>query len=289
MKASEIRKEARESLKGKWLKAACIYLIFYILTFIIGQLSGKVAAIFPDLYYSVLNYLFYYIPYVPLFFGLIISFMKLKRNEEIKVWHFIKDGFSRFKKSWGITWHTFFKTILHLILGLFICIVIPLILSFIAFATNTDPNMSAGLGMSGLIVLVLGLYLLIIWMFPKYLLYFLSYNISYDNPDLSSKECVLKSAEIMKGNRVKYIKLLLSFIGWYLLISVVCSYLSSFLAYEMVGNLNTVQVASQINELIILPITLFLIPYIQVATVCFYEKVATVGKINSKPAEKVEE
>ena len=48
MPPSEVRRDAREALKGKWGKSACIFLIFYILTFIIGRLSGMVAAIFPD-------------------------------------------------------------------------------------------------------------------------------------------------------------------------------------------------------------------------------------------------
>lgn len=73
----------------------------------------------------------------------------------------------------------------------------------------------------------------------------MSYFISYDNPELSSKEVVLKSESMMKGNRGNLFLLQLSFIGW------------AFLACLTLG----------IGFL-------WLIPYIQVSIICFYEKLA---------------
>jgi len=43
------------------------------------------------------------------------------------------------------------------------------------------------------------------------------YLIAQDHPELSPIDCVKESARIMKGNKMKYFCLNLSFIGWFLL------------------------------------------------------------------------
>ena len=40
--------------------------------------------------------------------------MKLKRDEEVKAFGFLKDGFSRFSKSWGITLQTLLRIRPHI-------------------------------------------------------------------------------------------------------------------------------------------------------------------------------
>ena len=62
------------------------------------------------------------------------------------------------------------------------------------------------------------------------------------NPEKLPKDCVEHSAKLMKGNRLKYIGLGLSFFGWMIL----CS-LSFGMGY------------------------VFLLPYISLAMLCFYE------------------
>ena len=57
----------------------------------------------------------------------------------------------------------------------------------------------------------------LIYVISRSLLYILAYNIGYDNPELSSKDCVLKSEALMKGNRGNYFLLSLTFIGWIIL------------------------------------------------------------------------
>ena len=82
-------------------------------------------------------------------------------------------------------------------------------------------------------------------------------GIAYDEPNLSAYECCKKSIEKMKGNRGNYFVLTLSFIGWALL------------------------------SILTLGIGFFwLIPYINVSYVCFYEEV--VGKKEEKEVVEVE-
>lgn len=265
MKTSELRKEARETLKGKWVKAICITLAFMAITFAIGYIQGLVGKENPlydiiDLAYAIIS--------IPLSFGLLVCFIKLKRGEEVNAFDFFKEGFSRFGKSWGITLHTLLRLILP-----YICLFItgfPLLLIFIlnffylfvdaeAFGYYIDLSTIEQLPYI-LPILIILFILAIIYMIRKSLLYVFAYNISYDNPELTSKECVLKSAELMKRNRRNYFMLELSFIGWAIL--ALCTF--------GIG-------------------MLWLTPYMQIATVCFYERIAKVETKNAESAEKVEE
>ena len=100
------------------------------------------------------------------------------------------------------------------------------------------------------IICSIGLIALYIWIAIKSLFYVLVYQVAYDNPNLSSKEVVEESERLMTGNRGKYFVLQLSFIGW------------SILACLTFG------------------IGFFwLIPYITISTICFYEVLA--GKSDS--------
>lgn len=236
MPPSELRKDAREALRGKWGKAVCIILVYLALSFVFSFIQGllkKGTAI-----YAIIN-LAYAVISIPLSFGLVISFMKLKRGENVSCFDFFKDGFSRFGKSWGIWAHTLLKLLLPIV-----CLVLIIILMAVLIGINTiNGSVSVSIGLA---ILAVVLYIAtLIYAVSRSLLYAIAYNISYDNPELSSKACVLKSEALMNGNRGNYFLLELSFIGWAIL---ACLTLG-------IG-------------------FLWLIPYIQVATVCFYERVA---------------
>lgn len=229
MPPSEIRKEARESLKGNWGKAICIILAYMLISFAVGFVEGLVGE--ETILYSIID-IAYAIISVPLSFGLIISFMKLKRGEEVKAFGFLKDGFSKFGKSWGIAWHTFVRLILPIA-----CLVLTIILMTVLVL----------LGSESIIITILGIALYIatlIYVVSRSFLYILAYYIGYDKPELSSKECVKKSEELMKGNRGNYFLLQLSFIGWAIL-----AVLSLCIGL------------------------LWLTPYIAIAEICFYDRI----------------
>lgn len=242
MKVSEIRKEARESLKGKWMTAAFITLLFLAISFAVGILQGTVEE--ENSLHDIIDFA-YAIISVPISFGLLISFIKLRKGENVKASDFLKEGFSRLGKSYGIWFHTLIKLLLPIIL--FIILFVALV--FLTIASVVEQTLATNL----LIVTIL-LILTTIYMITKSLLYVFAYNISYDNPELSSKKCVLKSAELMKRNRGKYFLLELSFIGWIIL--------SGF----------TLGIG-----------IIWLMPYMQIAAICFYEK------LSNPETEKVEE
>lgn len=238
MPPSEIRKDARKSLAGKWGKAVCIILAYLLISFAIGFIEGlakesSALALLLQLAFIVIS--------IPMSFGLIISFIKLKRGEDVNAFGFLSDGFSRFCKSWGIWAHTLLKLLLPII-----CLALVIILMVVLVGINIFTGV-ASLSI-GLILLFVVLYIAtLIYVISRSFLYVLAYYIGYDEPNLSSGECVKKSEKLMKGNRGSYFLLQLSFIGW------------AFLATLTFG----------IGML-------WLIPYISIATVCFYDRVANI-------------
>lgn len=229
MPPSELRKEAREALSGKWGKGICIILAYLLITFAIGFVEGLFennSLLFLLIEIAVL------LITVPLSFGLTISFMKLKRNENVTAFGFLNDGFTNFSKSWGIAWHTFVRMLLPVI-AIF---VVAILMSILTITSAKTPL----LGLVGVALYIATL----IYTVSRSLLYVVAYPIGYDNPELSSKDCVKKSEELMKGNRGNYFLLELTFIGWAIL-----GILTLGIGY------------------------LWLIPYMQVAMVCFYDRI----------------
>jgi len=257
MKASEIRKEARENLKSRWSKAVYITLAYMAISFVIGfiqEIFGEETIISKilDLVYIIIN--------IPLSFGLLISFIKLKRGEDVKAFDYLNDGFNRFGKSYGIWFRTLLKLFLPIILLILTALPLYIILILLLLGLLSTAGISANYisidtsileifdniipqFLNILPVLIILFILATIYMIRKSLLYVFAYNISYDNSELTSRECVLKSAELMKRNRIKYLLLELSFIGWAIL------------------SLFTFGIG-----------IIWLTPYIQIATICFYEK-----------------
>ena len=146
MPPSEIRREARESLKGKWGKAALITLAFLAFSMLIGFVQGIVGE--ETILYSILDVAFLIIN-IPLSFGLMISFIKLKRGEKVSAFDFIKEGFSRFAKAWGITWHTFIRLLLPIA-----CLIIIAILHTVLILTGVAVQLGAFFSLLYIVLLI---------------------------------------------------------------------------------------------------------------------------------------
>ena len=250
MSISKIRENAREALRGKWGKAACFtlaYLVFFMVVgFVIG-LFGEESLLgkLLDLATTIIQ--------VPIVFGLTFAFIKLKRNEEVKAFDYLSIGFSNFGRAWKISLRVFLKVLLP-----FIGIVVGALILGGSFAYGMASAIVGGASASIGLPVILGIIVYIaalIWLLVVSLLYTLTSCIAYDNPNMSSLEVVNESAKMMKGNRGKYFLLELSFIGW--------AILAAF----------TFGIGS-----------LWLLPYMQVAIVCFYEHL--LGKKENNVSEE---
>lgn len=256
MTSSEIRSKARESLSNKWGKGALIAFCYFIIEFLISSIISGAEESLPII--SLLFNIGNIVISVPLSYGIIISYMRLKRSEEVKAFDFLTDGFSNFGKAWGITWGVVKKLLVPIILIVVLYIIlIATSVSFSLFAisgglfNSTSVSTSASVT-TGLLSVVcgIGLIALYVWVAIKSLFYVLVYQVAYDNTNLSSKEVVEESEKLMTGNRGKYFVLQLSFIGWAIL-----ACLTFGIGF------------------------LWLTPYITISTICFYEALA--GKSDS--------
>ena len=259
MVATNIRKEARESLKGKWGKAIAI---LFIEAIIIGIISGIEGALKDNSIIKPIISILEVVIQVPLAFGLVYAFIKLKRNEEVNYFDFIKIGFENFSRSWAICFRTLIKMILPII-----CIIVALILVGIMFAVGgvTGIAMGAGQQALGIIILAIAIYVAAIaYSVIIGLKYSLTTLIAYDNPDMSAKEVVEKSAELMVGHRGDLFVLVLSFLGW----AILC-YVPLMLAYATILIIPAAIIFGICTVLAILGLG----AYVQTSKVCFYDDV----------------
>ncbi len=199
---SELRKKARETLEGNWGKGACITLAYLLITFLISFVLGNFEN--NQIIYSILSIAEMIIA-LPLSFGLVISFLKLKRSEDTKAFDFCSEGFSRFSRTWSILFQTLVKMIMPII-----CIIFALLLMILLIFLSAKSIFFAIIGVALYIACI-------VYAVSRGLLYSLAYYLAYDNPTLSAKECVLKSESLMSGNRGNLLLLELSFIGWAIL------------------------------------------------------------------------
>ncbi len=232
MTATEIRKEARKSLAGKW-KQAVLITLFYALTTIIFNSSSNEENSFIYIFNIILELLNIFFT-IPLILGFAFSFIKLKRGEKVGVFDFIKIGFENYKKSWGI-----FFAMLEKFVGVILLLVaaaVFFILQGIYMVAQTGAI--PVFGTIGVILLIIA----VICAYVKTLSLSLIYYIAYDEPNLKYSEIVNKSEELMKGKQESLFYLEISFIGWAILAS----------ATAGIG-------------------ILWLVPYIQVSEICFYD------------------
>lgn len=236
MISSDFRTEARRKLDGKWGKAALIMLAYCLIFFLINFIEG----LLPDSYTWIANIINLVIE-IPLSFGLIFAFINLYKDVEVKSFDFLKLGFGNFGKSWGITFQIFLKMLIPTILIIvsYILIIVGSTLYGVALLSTTTSYYAY------LFILIVGFILLVvsaIWATTKSFYYQLSYIIAVDNEAMSAEDTVLESEKLMTGKRAKLFWLQLSFIGWAILAAITLG----------IG-------------------FLWLMPYIQFATIVFYE------------------
>ncbi len=250
MVASEIRANARKALAGKWGKAALLTLVYTIIVFVINFVCNLI---------PIIGGIILFVISTPISYGLLVSFMKLKRDEEVNYTDFLSIGFSSFAKVWGVLGNIILKMILPVcLLVVFIILLVVSLGGSLASAVIAESSSGvAGFGFLGFISFI-GYIASLIYVIVKGYLYSLSYYILNDNPNMTGKEVVETSEKLMRGNRWRFFWLGLTFIGW--------SILAGF----------TLGIGM-----------LWLMPYIMVAFVCFYEELA--GKTTEAVEPKTEE
>ena len=130
--ATGMRAEARKHLTGKWNRGALIALCYFIVELIL-ELIGNGLKNNNALYLA--YQIIFFIVSVPISYGFIISFIKLKRGEPVEAFEFLRIGFSNFSRAWSIAWHKFLKMIVPVIL--MVLSIILLVSTVVLYSANT--------------------------------------------------------------------------------------------------------------------------------------------------------
>lgn len=177
---------------------------------------------------------------VPLAYGYAANIIRIKNGETTKVYEFLPYGMNNFSRSWSLVWETFKKLILPVVI-LILSVVAIIVIAVTSLALNANAIVYILI-----VALIIAAYVYVISRFMLYT--FADYAAIYDEK-ITTKEAVNKSEEIMNGNRWNLIWLNLTFIGWILL-----SCLTLGIGF------------------------LFLIPYMDLANIIFFEKISNYKK-----------
>ena len=186
-----------------------------------------------------------------------MAMIKLKRGENVGYFDFFKDGFANFKRAWCVTGRMLLKMIAPIIV-IIVALVVLLVTLVASVATaiafgNSDAIITAIFGAGALaIIAFIVIIAAYVWLFIKSLTYGLCTYIAIDNQNMSATDSVNQSKTLMYGYKGRLFCLFLSFIGWWFLAAILS-------LIPFIGWIAT------------LAASLLLVPYMQFASIIFYE------------------
>lgn len=212
----ELKQEARQALSGKWLTAVGMTLLTGLITYSLSYTNPEnpnIMVTFTSLIASVLN--------VILSVGLLSFFMKICCGQKQDAG--FKDLFYGFQCHPGKAILLYLLNTLYLLPGTLIYLVLTFVFLFVTFASSgaslnsmlydniyIDTTMLVGF----LVIFIALTILYIVYAIYIEATYGLVYYLLLDYPDLSTTQIWKRSAQMMKGHRLRKIGLELSFIPW---------------------------------------------------------------------------
>lgn len=251
MKISELKKEAKVKLSGCYKLAIAINLVHLVITLVLSYVASNLEGIL-----SLIVLLIAAIIAVPLGYGLTDSMLKLSRNATVGLTDFITVGMKNFKRAFFLSLSIFFRLLIPIIV-LVVASILPIVANF---ASNVDGSSSSGvLSIVALVLTVAS----IIYLFYKALSYALATYVLVENEEANSKDAITRSAELMKGNKTRFICMVFSFIGWFLLAGILGAVAEA--------------ISALVGTIVTYGLSLLLTPYITFTEINFYEELAGVS------------
>jgi len=295
MVRAEMRKEAREALKGRWGKAIGFYLISTIIIMAILAVS-EIPAMDTVLYWVL--FVAYFAIMMPISYIMVLSFMKYKRGEDIGLFDVILKLPENFVAGWKIVWGIFMKMWIY-----WVALMVLFVAAIVIMTANSELNalgeiiyIPAWAAFTSLL-LFLATFIVSIFAAMKGLHYIFTWEVMFDSGNsLKGKEAAEKSEELMQGKRRKFFMFMLSFIGWaflaavvgYILIAIVMSVIISPEALT-----NQTILAQELETIMwwFVPVIgmvfsvafMWVSPYISVSSVVFYDRLVEGNKKEEKP------
>lgn len=266
MKISELKKEAKIKLSGKMKKAFSIYLIYMFLTIILFVLLFNILtklslSVDTQTTLTIIQDLIA-IVCIPFSFGILASMIRLSRNDDVKVFDFLKIGIQNIGKI--------FKIYIVMIIKLWK----PILLYCIAYLFVILFQNNYLVGTIPILASLILAIVSIVMFIQKSLSYSLALYIFHDNPEDKPGNILDKSEKIMNGYRLKIVLLDLSFIGWIFVIALV-TILAVFLSIvPIIASINNVLglVNTNIHSLALVIGVVLLLPYMSFTKINFYEE-----------------
>lgn len=224
MKISIFKEEARFSIKehkkavfGTTLLFVLISIMFSLcLTALTGEDGNLTTA-------GIVVYVIMLLVTIPLSCGIINTIVKVSSNQKVGATEFINHSVKNFVKTWKILFRIFLKAFV------ISAIAFVAILGILVFLITVIKVSEQIVKITSVVLSMIYTIILVIMLLP----YSFSFFIFSENPDMKAKDIVNKSKELMKGNLVNYILLTLSFIGWYLLITILVNILYYLVAIDV--------------------------------------------------------
>ena len=258
MTISELKRNAKAKLAGRYGLIVGILLIHLLLTTVLINFLGQFENIITSLLSLVVSVIS-----VGLSYGLTASLMKFFRNEESLLTDFITIGLNNLWRAFCVSFSIFIRLIVPIIL--FAAAGILTIIGNFARNVTADGSVAADgsalFSLGSLALSVIG----IVWLVYKGLAYSLATYLAIDNPNARSKEVIAKSCELMKGKKLKFVGLVFSFFGWLLLCGLVGGFASAF--------------NSVLGTIVTYAGSLLLTPYMTFSEIGFYEDVAGISDV----------
>lgn len=255
MNRKEIKQKAREKLKGNWGKLA-LFIIAYMAIIEFFSYTSE---------YNILVAIIYILLSVPLNYNLVMYFMNITRGKEAKMIDIITKIPDNFVVAWRVTLAIIVEMLVYIVALFLSGIVLSAATIHVIFG-NTE------IGLPILLGAILTILVVSISAALKSLYYTFAFNVMYDsNKEMKGKEAVKRSRELMTKKRGKYMLFTLSFLGWILLILLVTVTIMNILGVTYSVDLQKNTLESLIISFIPLIGMAFIIPYLQIATVVFYD------------------
>ena len=248
----DVKRLAKETLKTSVGKCGLAIIIFYVCALVVTALDSVIVQAVESKTVSVFFYLLGMIAYIYILLGMSSFFLKLAKGEDASVSELFKPK-ENFLKYLVID--------VVVIVVSYLCTIIIDNLLFKAISTSITPNTIVNskeflkILATSTIAFIPGMFLSILFSQVKF--------IFLENPDLSIIDLVKQGIAKIKGYKFKYLLLLLSFIGWFLLIAIIGILFSrNILLGRIAGVVLTIF------------LTFYLVPYIVLSQAYFYNAIS---------------
>lgn len=247
----EIKKAALSQLN--WKKAFTVSSIFVLTNLALSYGLEYLINLTVNLpIFNIAVNIIYMLIFIPLSFGFISTISKMCKSENFTATTIFNEAILNFSKTIAV----FLRTLIKIIIPSVIIILANILILFVV--TKNIPITEANLsGYSLLIALISSVVAIGIAIIS--IPYSLSSYILADNKNMTSKEIIEKSATLMKNQRWNFIKLIISFLGWFLILSVIIT----------IANMATNNIISALVSFLGL---MLLMPYFVTSIRVFYEE-----------------